>query len=242
MERNFNSKINYLGSYKQINTNPLPFGGIRAGPMYIYNVTTNIEKASSAQWIHWMQTKHIPDVLGTGKFLSAKMTKVLVEEDMGGVTYSVQYTTKDKATLENYYEEDAPRLRKDTEALFAGKLVSFRTELEVLDEFFVQKSTATHHLFTYGTLLEKEVQLGVFSRLLGGLQDGLSEYKISDYKVADLYPTLEHTKNKEDIIKGNVYVLTAEELQKADAYEGDAYERIEVILSSGKKAWVYIAT
>ena len=209
--------------------------------MYIYNVTTNIETASQEEWIHWMQTKHIPNILGTGKFLSAKMTKVLVEEDMGGVTYSVQFTTKDKATLEQYYEEDAPRLRKDTQTLFAGKLVSFRTELEVLDEYFVQKPTATHYLFTYGTLLEKEVQLGVFSRMLGGLKDALSEYRISNYKVADLYPTLEHTKNKDDIIKGEVYVLTPEELQKADAYEGDAYQRIEVVLSSGKKAWAYIA-
>ncbi|WP_396635886.1 DUF4286 family protein [Maribacter sp. R77961] len=209
--------------------------------MYIYNVTTNIEIASENEWIHWMQTKHIPDVLGTGKFLSAKMTKVLVEEDMGGVTYSVQFTVKDKVTLEKYYKEDAPRLRKDTQTLFAGKLVSFRTELEILDEFFVQKPTATQHLFTYGTLLEKEVQLGVFSRLLGGLKDELSEYRISDHKVADLYPTLEHTKNEQDIIRGKVYVLTPEELQKADEYEGVAYKRIEVILGSNKKAWTYIA-
>ncbi|MGB3150109.1 MAG: DUF4286 family protein [Maribacter sp.] len=209
--------------------------------MYIYNVTTNIEASSQQEWIHWMQNKHIPDVLATGKFLSAKITKVLVEEDMGGVTYSVQFTVKDKATLEQYYQEDAPRLRQNTQKLFAGKTVSFRTELEILDEYFVQRPTATHYLFTYGTLLEKEVQLGVFSRLLGGLKDVLPKYRISDYKIADLYPTLDYTRDERDIIKGKVYVLTPEELKKADEYEGDAYERIEVILGSSKKAWVYIA-
>jgi len=209
--------------------------------MYIYNVTTNIENASEKKWIHWMQTKHIPDVLGTGKFLSAKMTKVLVEEDMGGVTYSVQYTVKDKATLERYYKEDAARLRQDAQTLFAGKLVSFRTELEILDEFFVQQPTATQQLFAYGTLLEKEIQLGVFSRLLGGLKDVLPSYKISDYKVANLYPTLDYTENQQDSIKGKVFALTPAELKKADQYEGDAYERIEVTLGSGKKAWVYMA-
>lgn len=209
--------------------------------MYIYNVTTNIETSAQKEWLHWMQTRHIPEVLSTGKFLSAKMTKVLVEEDMGGETYSVQYTAKDKDTLERYYNEDAPRLRADVQRLFAGKLVSFRTELEVLDEFFVQRPTATHYLFTYGTLHEKEVQLGVFSRQLGGIKDTLTNYRISDFKVADRYPTLDYTSNEGDVIIGEVYALTDEELKKADLYEGEAYERIEVHLASAKKAWVYLA-
>ena len=57
--------------------------------MYIYNVTTNIEEASHDSWVKWMKEIHIPEVLSTGKFLNAKFTKVLVEEDMGGFTYSV---------------------------------------------------------------------------------------------------------------------------------------------------------
>ena len=70
--------------------------------MYIYNVTTNIEASIQDAWLKWMKEVHIPDVLATGKFLSAKMAKVLVEEDLGGITYSVQFTTVDKETLENY--------------------------------------------------------------------------------------------------------------------------------------------
>ncbi|WP_419213563.1 DUF4286 family protein [Maribacter sp. X9] len=209
--------------------------------MYIYNVTTNVEETAHHAWVKWMKEIHIPEVLSTGKFLSAKFTKVLVEEDMGGVTYSVQYSVPDKATLERYYEEDAPRLIESVQRNFAGKLVSFKTELEVVDEYFVQLATATHYLFTYGTLQEKEVQLGVFSRPLVGFKDELSHYRISDIKVADLYPTLQHTGKEGDKISGQVYTLSHQELQKADAYEGDAYERIQIQLGSGKKAWVYIA-
>jgi phosphoribosylamine-glycine ligase len=40
-----------------------------------------------------MQEKHINDVLATGKFSSARIVKVLIEEEMGGVTYSIQFTT-----------------------------------------------------------------------------------------------------------------------------------------------------
>jgi len=81
-----------------------------------------------------MKETHIPDMLATGKFFNAKMCKVLVEEEMGGITYSVQYTTTDKKTLELYYKEDADRLRKDVTKLFAGKFVAFRTELEIVSE------------------------------------------------------------------------------------------------------------
>ncbi len=102
--------------------------------MYIYNVTTNIEESVHDEWLAWMNENHIPDVMATGKFLSAKMAKVLVEEDMGGITYSVQFTTVDKETLEKYYKDDADRLRQDAAQLFAGRFVSFRTELEIVSE------------------------------------------------------------------------------------------------------------
>jgi len=102
--------------------------------MYIYNVTTNIDASVHDQWLKWMKEIHIPDVLATGKFLSAKMCKVLVEEDMGGISYSVQFTTVDEETLRAYYNEDAPKLRQEALRLFANKFVSFRTELEVISE------------------------------------------------------------------------------------------------------------
>jgi phosphoribosylamine-glycine ligase len=82
----------------------------------------------------WMQHKHIPEMLATGKFSSARMTRVLIEEEMGGTTYSVQYTTDSKATLEKYYKEDAPTLREEGIKLFGDKMLSFRTELELISE------------------------------------------------------------------------------------------------------------
>ncbi len=103
--------------------------------MLIYNVTINIDESVHEKWLSWMRDKHIPDMLATGKFSEAKMAKVLVEEEMGGVTYSIQYTTKDRATLESYYREDAERLRNDGLRFFADKFVAFRTELEVIKTF-----------------------------------------------------------------------------------------------------------
>ena len=103
--------------------------------MIIYNVTINIHESVHDQWLAWIQDKHIKDVLATGKFSSARMVKVLIEEEMGGTTYSIQYTTENKATLEQYYLEDAPRLRDEGLALFGDKMLAFRTELELISEY-----------------------------------------------------------------------------------------------------------
>ncbi|MGB3775175.1 MAG: DUF4286 family protein, partial [Leeuwenhoekiella sp.] len=79
--------------------------------MIIYNVTTNVEESIHTEWLDWMQKEHIPAVLATGKFTKAVMTRVLVDEAMGGVSYSTQYTIADKQLLQRYYKEDAPALR-----------------------------------------------------------------------------------------------------------------------------------
>lgn len=102
--------------------------------MIIYNVTTNIHESVHDQWMIWMQHKHIPEMLASGKFSSAKMTRVLIEEEMGGTTYSVQYITDSKGTLEKYYQEDALALRKEGVKLFGDKMLSFTTELELISE------------------------------------------------------------------------------------------------------------
>ncbi|PQB05249.1 DUF4286 family protein [Aureitalea marina] len=101
--------------------------------MYIYNVTINIDESIQQQWLDWMCGEHIPDMLATGKFSSALMSRVMVEEEMGGITYSIQYRTQSYDMLQAYYKEDAQRLRSQSDR-FKGKFVAFRTELEVIDE------------------------------------------------------------------------------------------------------------
>jgi phosphoribosylamine-glycine ligase len=102
--------------------------------MIYYNVTINIHESVHDQWLDWMQNKHINDVIATGKFTSARIVKVLIEEEMGGLTYSIQYTTDSKETLQRYYNEDAPRLREEGAKLFGDKMLAFRTELELVSE------------------------------------------------------------------------------------------------------------
>jgi ABC-type ATPase with predicted acetyltransferase domain len=94
----------------------------------------NIEESIQEPWLSWMKEVHIPEMLATGKFTKALMSRVMVEEEMGGITYSIQYTTDSRETLQKYYAEDAERLRKKVVQLFAGRFVAFRTELAIISE------------------------------------------------------------------------------------------------------------
>ncbi|WP_296380208.1 DUF4286 family protein [Winogradskyella sp.] len=103
--------------------------------MIIYNVTVNVDKTIKKEWLNWIK-EHIPEVLATGKFKEAKLTKVLVADDETD-TYSIQYRANSREALDAYYAEDAERLRGDGLKRFADKSLAFRTELEVIDEYSV---------------------------------------------------------------------------------------------------------
>jgi len=99
----------------------------------------NIDESIQNEWFLWIH-RHIQDVLASGSFASAKLTQVLVEEEMGGVTYSVQYTANSKEDLNDYYTNTAPKLRSESMRKFADKMISFRTELKVVKEFYPPSS------------------------------------------------------------------------------------------------------
>ena len=107
--------------------------------MIIYNVTVNIDESIHEEWLKWIKN-HIPGVLATGKFIDARLTKVLVEEETGGTTYAIQYKAKSRESLDNYYQNDAAKLKQEGLLKFADKMLAFRTELEIIDEY-----TITHH-------------------------------------------------------------------------------------------------
>lgn len=94
----------------------------------------NIEIA----WLPWVR-EHIAQILGTGLFIDARLTRVLVEENDGSSTFSVQYKAKSREALDYYYEHHAEKFREEGLKLFGENVLSFRTELEVIDEYMVHE-------------------------------------------------------------------------------------------------------
>jgi len=103
--------------------------------MYIYNVTANVEQSIHDEWLIWIET-HIQEVLETGRFSNAKLTEVLVVEEFGARTYSIQYAAQTREDLDNYYKFEAPKLQQDGLKKFGDKVLTFRTELKLINEFY----------------------------------------------------------------------------------------------------------
>lgn len=100
--------------------------------MIIYNVTINIDNSVHDEWLEWMKTVHIPDVMSTGMFIENRIYKVLADENSGGTTYSIQYDCKSMEDYENYRDIFSSALQTQTHNKFGDKFVAFRTLLEVI--------------------------------------------------------------------------------------------------------------
>jgi hypothetical protein len=111
---------------------------------------------------------------------------------------------------------------------------------------------ATENLFTYGMLQKEDVQLATFGRTWEGKRDTLAEYRLRTIVIEDPdfvatsgtanHRSVQFTGMPSDSVEGTVFKVTPKELEQADAYEPEGYERVLVQLRSGTSAWLYIFT
>lgn len=67
--------------------------------MYIYNVTINIDSDIQQEWLHWMQTEHIPEMLATGSFRRPKWCVYWPKKWAGlRMPYNIPPTVKQRST------------------------------------------------------------------------------------------------------------------------------------------------
>ena len=75
--------------------------------MITYQVKITVEQAIEAEWLQWMKTAHVPDVIGTGL---VKSFHILKPESEGSM-YLFHYQFDTKADYDNYQDNFAPKLK-----------------------------------------------------------------------------------------------------------------------------------
>lgn len=100
--------------------------------MILYNITTNVTPDIEGDFVQWMKSVHIPEVLETGIFLEHKFYKLLHESEDGSINYSIQFFTESMEKMMEYEHRHAPGLRAKTRERYQDKAVSFRSLLETV--------------------------------------------------------------------------------------------------------------
>ncbi|MEA5460516.1 DUF4286 family protein [Arcicella sp. LKC2W] len=101
--------------------------------MLIHNITYNIDTKLEEEFLTWMRTVHIPNVMKTGFPKTQKIMRLLTELDNGGTTFSVQYkfdSIEGFEVFENDYLDD---LHDEVHKKYKGNYVHFVSLLEELD-------------------------------------------------------------------------------------------------------------
>ena len=100
--------------------------------MYIYNVTVKINHLVHNEWLEWMKTKHIHEVLNTKCFVDYKICRVLEQDETDGITYAIQYFCENLEKYRDYQKNFAPSLQQEHSEKYKDNFVAFRTLMQII--------------------------------------------------------------------------------------------------------------
>ncbi len=98
--------------------------------MLVYNVTINVDDDIHDQWVDWITSEHIPDVIATKCFKNYSMHRMLSPEPEEGTTYVIQYVCDSVEDYERYQIEHAALLQNAHKEKFDGKFTAIRSLME----------------------------------------------------------------------------------------------------------------
>ena len=99
--------------------------------MFIYNVTTKVNKEIAEAWMRWQLEEHSTEIMATNLFEKFHVFKLHNdEEDVDGITFIFQYYASQKTNYDLYIKNHAPFLRKKAIEKWGDAFISFRSLLE----------------------------------------------------------------------------------------------------------------
>lgn len=98
--------------------------------MVIYTVEIVVPIDIQTEWIEWMTTKHIPEIMKTGYFNESRPFQVVDPETPNKVTFEIRYDCKSLDDYRKYRDEESGRLAAMHSEKF-GEGVEIRRRLSI---------------------------------------------------------------------------------------------------------------
>lgn len=103
--------------------------------MIIYSVTVSIELDIEHEWLEWMQSKHLTDVMNTGYFNNYRFHKIMEPiVDPDRVSYNTLYEVDSLEKLDLYQKEAASQLQQEHQDRFGDQALAIRVVLDQLGQ------------------------------------------------------------------------------------------------------------
>lgn len=90
--------------------------------MLTYQVKIKVDKAIEGQWLQWMKSSHVPDVIGTGLIRSFQILKSTTESQL----YHFHYHFNSLEDYRHYEKHYAPKLKAHPQEKFPNQFESER--------------------------------------------------------------------------------------------------------------------
>ena len=106
--------------------------------MILYQVMVHVDREIDEAWYAWMVDVHIPDVLASGFFTGARISRIVEPtppKDREG--YMIQYDCESWERFQRYQAEAAPALQKDHGDRFPNRFDASRSVFEVCKSYRV---------------------------------------------------------------------------------------------------------
>ena len=99
----------------------------------IYSVTVSVDRSSSAEWLQWMTSVHIPDVLNSGYFGAHSVRRVIDPTNEFADTFVIEYECESLDRCRAYRHDAAPALQRDHAKRHEGRFTASRRVMEIVE-------------------------------------------------------------------------------------------------------------
>ena len=104
-------------------------------PVAVYRVAIRVDHEVAEEWLEWMRTVHVPEVLDTGCFTGCTISRQVEPVDVGSRgSFVLEYGLASVEQFEQYQTRHADALREAHTSRYAGRFEASRSISTVVDQ------------------------------------------------------------------------------------------------------------
>jgi hypothetical protein len=100
--------------------------------MILYNITYLVAHEIHDEWLSWMKSTHIPEMMSCGLFERNQILRLLEVDEQEGVTYAAQFYATSIENYRTYISNHAPALRLIGNQKWGDRVLGYRTLMEIV--------------------------------------------------------------------------------------------------------------